>query len=76
MFDWKPNDRPTPPTELEVRFSPQSDGTVVELEHRGWERLGEVSDELRPLYASEGGWTMVLGLYPNTAESQAGVREG
>jgi hypothetical protein len=76
LFDWKPNDRPTPPTELEVRFSPQSDGTVVELEHRGWDRLGVVSDELRPLYASEGGWTMVLGLYPNTAESQAGVREG
>jgi uncharacterized protein YndB with AHSA1/START domain len=76
VFDWKPNDRPTPPTELEVRFSLEGDGTVVELEHRGWDRLGPASDEIRPLYAGEGGWTMVLGRYRIAAESEAHVKEG
>jgi uncharacterized protein YndB with AHSA1/START domain len=71
VFAWKPNDRPTPSTEVEVRFSPESDETLVELEHRGWDRLGDVSDEIRPLYESEGGWTMVLGRYRNAAESEA-----
>jgi uncharacterized protein YndB with AHSA1/START domain len=71
VFAWKPNDRPTPPTEVEVRFTRESDGTLVELEHRGWDRLGDVSDVLRPLYASEGGWTMVLERYASTAESEA-----
>jgi uncharacterized protein YndB with AHSA1/START domain len=71
VFAWKPNDRPTPPTEVEVRFSPESDVTLVELEHRGWDRLGDVADEIRPLYDSEAGWTMVLGRYRNAAESEA-----
>jgi uncharacterized protein YndB with AHSA1/START domain len=70
VYGWKPNDRPTPPTEVEVRFSSQNDGTLVELEHRGWDRLGDVSEEIRPLYASEGGWTMVLGRYRNAAEAE------
>ena len=30
-----------PPTEVEVRFSAEGEGTRVELEHRGFERLGE-----------------------------------
>ncbi len=72
VFAWKPNDRPTPPTEVEVRFIHESEETtLVELEHRGWDRLGDVSDEIRPLYASEGGWTMVLERYRNAAESEA-----
>lgn len=71
LIAWKPNDRPTPPTEVEVRFNARSDGTLVELEHRGWDRLGDVSDEIRPLYASEGGWTMVLERYRSAAESGA-----
>jgi len=36
VFWWKPNDLPTPPTTLEVRFTALSDGTRVDLEHRGW----------------------------------------
>jgi uncharacterized protein YndB with AHSA1/START domain len=68
-FAWKPNQLPTPPTEVEVRFSPEDEGTLVELEHRGWDRQGDAADEIRPLYASEGGWTLVLGLYRNAAES-------
>jgi uncharacterized protein YndB with AHSA1/START domain len=73
VYAWKPNDRPTPPTEVEVRFTGDGDQTLVEVEHRGWDRLGSASDEIRPLYASEDGWTMVLGLYGTTAESGAGT---
>jgi uncharacterized protein YndB with AHSA1/START domain len=71
VFWWKPNDLPTPPTEVEVRFTAEGGGTRVDLEHRGWDRLGEVAEEIRPLYASEGGWTMVLGRYANLADSEA-----
>ena len=67
VFSWKPNDRPTPPTEVDVRFTARGEETRVDLEHRGWERLGDVALEIRPLYASEGGWTMVLGRYAKLA---------
>jgi uncharacterized protein YndB with AHSA1/START domain len=67
VFSWKPNDRPTPPTEVEVRFTAAGNGTRVNVEHRGWERLGEVANEIHPLYSSEGGWSMVLGRYANLA---------
>ena len=55
---WKPNDRNEPPTEVEVRFTPDGDGTRVELEHRGWERLGDRAGEARGAHA--GGWTLTL----------------
>jgi uncharacterized protein YndB with AHSA1/START domain len=70
VFSWKPNDRPTPPTEVEVRFTAAGNATRVDLEHRGWERLGEVAKEIHPLYSSEGGWTMVLGRYANLADEK------
>jgi uncharacterized protein YndB with AHSA1/START domain len=68
VISWKPNDLPTPPTEVEVRFTPEGQGTRVDVEHRGWERLGKVAEEIHPLYSSEGGWTMVLGRYANLAD--------
>jgi uncharacterized protein YndB with AHSA1/START domain len=71
VFSWKPNDLPTPPTEVEVRFTAEGGGTRVDLEHRGWDLLGQVAEEIRPLYASEGGWTMVLGRYADLADSEA-----
>lgn len=48
-------------TELEIRFTPQGDSTVVELEHRGWERLGTIAAETRAKY--DPGWDFVLGKY-------------
>jgi uncharacterized protein YndB with AHSA1/START domain len=71
VFWWKPNDLPTPPTEVEVRFTPLGDRTRVDVEHRGWEGLGDFAEEIRPLYASEGGWTMVLARYAKLATSEA-----
>ena len=48
-------------TEVEIRFLPEGDGTRVELEHRGWERLAENAEEKRSSYDS--GWDFVLGKY-------------
>jgi uncharacterized protein YndB with AHSA1/START domain len=58
LLAWKPNDRREPPTEVEVRFEPDGDGTVVSLEHRGWERLGGRGAEARSGY--DAGWRVPL----------------
>jgi uncharacterized protein YndB with AHSA1/START domain len=50
-----------PSTEVEVRFTPEADGTRVELDHRGWERLGDKASAARGSYDS--GWDVVLGRY-------------
>lgn len=41
VMAWHPHSMPEPPTELEVTFTAVDDGTLVEVEHRGWERLSE-----------------------------------
>ena len=61
-FTWHPGaEAGAPMTEVEVRFRPQGGSTVVELEHTGWERLGEGWEETRSQY--ENGWPGVLDLY-------------
>ena len=54
VIAWQPNADPPNPTELELRFIAAGTGTRVELEHRGWERLGALADEARDGYAT--GW--------------------
>lgn len=49
------------PTEVEIRFLTEGEGTRVELEHRGWERLGEGGTPKRDNYDT--GWDFVLGRY-------------
>jgi uncharacterized protein YndB with AHSA1/START domain len=49
------------PTEVEVRFLREGSGTRVELEHRGWDQLGDSGIEMRGNYDS--GWEFVLGKY-------------
>ena len=61
---------PDAETEVEVRFTPDGDGTRVDLEHRCWERLGAAAAESRESY--NGGWNEVLGRYA----AQAGLRGG
>jgi uncharacterized protein YndB with AHSA1/START domain len=57
VLDWK-----ICPSELEVRFSYESEGvTRVDLEHRGWERAGEGAGAMRESYA--GGWDVVLNAF-------------
>jgi hypothetical protein len=46
-------------TELEVRFLPvAAEATVVEIEHRGWERFGEAGRDRRDL--NDQGWSRVV----------------
>ncbi len=60
VLEWKVN--PTAPaTEVEVLFTPDGNGTIVEVEHRGWDRYAEGGDAARASYDS--GWPGVLGLY-------------
>jgi uncharacterized protein YndB with AHSA1/START domain len=63
---WKVNPDALAPTEWEVRFVPDGDGvTRVELDHRGWEALGEGADRSYASY--DGGWEVVLGAFAGRA---------
>ncbi|MDQ3894406.1 MAG: SRPBCC family protein [Actinomycetota bacterium] len=62
VYTWHPGHAdPSIATEVEVRFRPDGGGTRVEIEHRGWERLGEPGARTRESYDS--GWDTVLGRY-------------
>ncbi|MGH9368784.1 MAG: SRPBCC domain-containing protein, partial [Thermoanaerobaculia bacterium] len=59
VVTWHPGQDPAAATELEVRFSPVEGGTRVELEHRGWVKLGARAREVREGY--DRGWESVFG---------------
>lgn len=68
VIAWHVNPDAQAPTEIEVRFTAQDPGsTIVELEHRGWERLGALAAEGREGYAN--GWPIVFGLYVEAANA-------
>jgi len=51
-------------SEVEVRFTPQADGsTRVDLEHRNFERMGGSGTNMRMMVDSPGGWGHTLELY-------------
>ena len=56
VLAWHPGGGPA--TEVEVAFTPSDDGTLVELEHRGWE-VFEKPEAARDEYAN--GWPLVFG---------------
>jgi uncharacterized protein YndB with AHSA1/START domain len=60
VLSWHVNSE-DPATEVEVRFSPDGDGTRVDLEHRGWEQFGDQAPEASGGY--DEGWNLVLGRY-------------
>jgi uncharacterized protein YndB with AHSA1/START domain len=64
VLSWQPNPDAPAATELEVTFTPEGDRTRVDLEHRGWERLGEAAELKRTEY--EAGWDGVLDRYAGT----------
>ena len=66
VLAWKPNLTDNPPTELEITFTPERGGTRVDLEHRGWERLGALAAQARSGYGEN--WTGVLALFADLAE--------
>jgi uncharacterized protein YndB with AHSA1/START domain len=60
VLEWLVNPA-VPPTEVEVRFMPDGEGTRVELEHRGWERDADTGEARRAEYNS--GWPGILEKY-------------
>jgi len=60
-FTWHPGREPESAQDVEVRFTAAGDKTRVELEHRGFERLGREAKRARRGYPI--GWAYVLGLY-------------
>jgi uncharacterized protein YndB with AHSA1/START domain len=64
VLEWKVDPDAAAPTEVEVRFAPEGDGTRVELEHRGFERLGEAAEEAHQRYSK--GWPTVFQDYVET----------
>jgi uncharacterized protein YndB with AHSA1/START domain len=64
-FDWQPNPERPAPTYVIVTFTPEDDGTRVELEHRRWEVLGAAAAESRASYLA--GWGHVLRLFSDAA---------
>lgn len=67
VLAWNPNPNRKIPTEIEVTFTREGpDRTRVDLEHRGWERLGAEGLELRDGYSD---WERVLGLYADLANA-------
>jgi uncharacterized protein YndB with AHSA1/START domain len=71
LLAWKPNPERPSPTEVEVRFVAVEPGhTRVELEHRGWERLGDPAAEARSSY--QDGWPRVLAAFAAAAMAGAG----
>jgi uncharacterized protein YndB with AHSA1/START domain len=54
-------------SEVEVRFTPDAGKTIVELEHRHFERHGESGDRLRTAIEKPDGWSYVLGNFAKAA---------
>jgi uncharacterized protein YndB with AHSA1/START domain len=61
-YTWHPGyEEGDPVTEVEIRFTAVGEATRVDVEHRGWEALGERAEETRAGYAE--GWPLVLASY-------------
>lgn len=55
-------------TEVEVTFTPDGDGTRVDLEHRNLERMGERASAVREAVGGPGGWGGLLELYAQATQ--------
>ena len=63
VYRWHLRQERADATEVEIRFAsqPGGEGTTVEIEHRGWERLGERGPQRRE--RNERGWGGLLPAY-------------
>ena len=59
-------------TDVEIRFIGREGATEVEIEHRGWERLGADGETWRD--RNRGGWSTLLPHYIEAAGGGSGVR--
>jgi uncharacterized protein YndB with AHSA1/START domain len=61
--EWGYDPDPGKATEVEVTFTPVDGGTLVELEHRGFERRGETGTSMRDAVSAPGGWGDLMEMY-------------
>jgi uncharacterized protein YndB with AHSA1/START domain len=54
---------PDKASEVEIRFTPHNAGTLVELEHRGFEKRAEGGAVTREKVSAAGGWGELLETY-------------
>jgi uncharacterized protein YndB with AHSA1/START domain len=59
VHTWHPGRGDDTAQHVEMRFVPEGTGTRIDLEHRGWERLGEDAAKVYTSY--DVGWDYVLG---------------
>jgi uncharacterized protein YndB with AHSA1/START domain len=64
VLEWKVNHEAVAPTEIEILFTPEGEGTRVDLEHRGFEALGKDAEESHKGYSN--GWPTVFQDYVET----------
>ena len=68
VYSWHLKRTPEEATEVEIRFVPLSPGeTRVEIEHRGWERLGSEGQTWRD--RNRGGWETLLPHYVGAVQA-------
>ena len=60
--EWAYDPDPAQATEVEIRFTPKDGGTLVELEHRGFEKYGD-PEKIRESVTQKGGWSDLLEMY-------------
>jgi uncharacterized protein YndB with AHSA1/START domain len=66
VYSWHPGRGEETAQEVEITFTPQGDGTRVDIRHYGWEKLG---DRLEDTIASyQEGWDKVIASYAQAAE--------
>jgi uncharacterized protein YndB with AHSA1/START domain len=69
--NWQCEPDPAKTSEVEVRFTPQADGTTrVDLEHRNFERMGEGGTNMRIGVDGPGGWSELLRLYAESVDKR------
>lgn len=61
--EWKFDPDPANATEVEITFTAADGGTLVELEHRGFEKHGDAGSKMREAVSAPGGWTDLLQMY-------------
>ena len=66
-YTWHPGRGEETAQEVEVLFTPEGDGTRVDLRHWGWEKLGDRMEEVVANY--DEGWDFVIGKYVERANA-------
>ena len=66
VYSWHPGRGEETAQEVEITFSPEGEGTRVDIRHYGWEKLGDRLEETVASYNE--GWDKVIAVYARAAE--------